>query len=69
MQQRQSNKIHDDDDLSYAGVCCRSFFQQLMVAVDYCHAMGIPLTDIRPENMTLVEPNDAPSLSSISKQT
>ena len=41
---------------------CRSFFQQLMVAVDYCHAMGIRIQDLRPHNMLLVEPNDAPSL-------
>jgi len=44
----------------------RSFFQQLMVAVEFCHAMGIALTAVQPENMMLVEPNDAPSLCSIS---
>ncbi|BDA49460.1 Serine/threonine-protein kinase SAPK2 [Coccomyxa sp. Obi] len=44
----------------------RSFFQQLMVAVDFCHAMNITLTDVRPENMMLVEPNDTPSLCTIS---
>lgn len=44
----------------------RSLFQQLMVAVDFCHAMGIALTAVRPENMMLVEPNDAPSLCSMS---
>ncbi len=36
-----------------------------MVAVDFCHAMNITLTDVRPENMMLVEPNDAPSLCTI----
>ncbi len=41
---------------------CRSFFQQLMVAVDFCHAMGIRIQDLRPHNMLLVEHNDAPSL-------
>ena len=32
------------------------------MAVDYCHAMGIRIQDLRPHNMLLVEPNDAPSL-------
>ncbi len=43
----------------------RSFFQQLLVAVDFCHAMDIALTDVRPESIMLVEANDAPSLCSI----
>ena len=33
-----------------------------MVAVDYCHAMGIRIQDLRPHNMLLVEHNDVPSL-------
>ena len=41
---------------------CRSFFQQLVVAVDFCHSMGIPVRDLRPHNLLLLEPNDAPSL-------
>jgi hypothetical protein len=49
----------------WAALCHRSFFQQLMVAVDFCHAMKIALTDTRPESMMLVEANDAPSLCSI----
>ena len=45
-----------------ARCACRSFFQQLVVAVDYCHAMGIRIHDLRPHNMLLVEHNDSPSL-------
>ena len=41
---------------------CRSFFQQLVVAADFCHIMGIPVRDLRPHNLLLLEPNDAPSL-------
>ena len=41
---------------------CRSFFQQLVMAVDFCHSMGIPVRDLRPHNLLLLEPNDAPSL-------
>ena len=32
------------------------------MAVDFCHSMGIPVRDLRPHNLLLLEPNDAPSL-------
>lgn len=31
----------------------RSYFQQLMLAVDYCHRMGVSSRDIKPDNILL----------------
>lgn len=32
------------------------------MALDFCHALGMPVHDLRPHNMLLLENNDAPSL-------
>ncbi len=36
----------------------RSYFQQLMLAVDYCHKMGVSSRDIKPDNILLNENNE-----------
>jgi len=34
-------------------LCCRWFFQQLILAVDYCHSKGVANRDIKLENTLL----------------
>jgi hypothetical protein len=37
----------------YCCCCCRWFFQQLILAVDYCHRKGVANRDIKLENTLL----------------
>jgi serine/threonine-protein kinase SRK2 len=36
----------------------RTYFQQLMLAVDYCHKMGVSSRDIKPDNILLDDNNE-----------
>ncbi|KAH7617255.1 putative Serine/threonine-protein kinase SRK2C [Nannochloris sp. 'desiccata'] len=36
----------------------RNYFQQLMLAVDYCHKMGVSSRDIKPDNILLNDNNE-----------
>jgi serine/threonine-protein kinase SRK2 len=54
-----SNGLNESD--------ARKFFQQLILAVDFCHRMGVTNRDIKLENLLLAQPPSSPSAAPLLK--